>query len=729
MGPTREPRGLEGADVLASDRARALRVPHRCLQCGDGPLHSSVTTAVKCSACGAQWPVRDGVPFYSSADYFGEVSQNEMRSLIQQAAETDWLTALRTRYKEKNPELYGYAADLNRASWIPLLPIGPKSTVLDVGSGLGALTHALALNYERVVSMEPIEERVRFTRIRLQQEGITNVDLMQTTIDAMPFHDGTFDLIVLNGILEWVAAWHDEGTPRDVQLDVLRRMRRLLKPHGVLLVGIENRIGFHSFLGRVDHSGLSFTSIMPRWLASLYMKVRQPGFHRTLLNSSLGYRTYTYSPRGYRTLLRQAGFESVDHWWPRDGYNLPHVMYRIANRAEIRDEAQYECNAANRINGYTFRRVVKQRVLDKTGLLYSTLPDLIMLARPTANDGEADHGNPSLIEALHKIVVAFREERGAAPEPCEASVLMGHKLRNKSILKFTTPSGVAGICKVANVRLPRADAVEHAYQLLQRLHVLFESAGPPLSGSIPAPVTFVKHGPLIASVEAPAFGVSVGRTSLEADYLSDRPRVMRHLEHAAAWLIAAQPTLALLQPDFAARPIPFEWRSIAGHGGTPRAMVPDRSSWVQHGDFFPTNVLLDEASGRLCVIDWDSCNAGYPPLFDWFCFVTGLYYTHQRVRRLPKGQTVDPLSFEQTFFDSSWFADAIVARTLQISTALGVSRPRIMDHFADYLAVRHHQFEDDRDSGSKERWGSLFKEFHAFFLAHQERCIFHPSRI
>ena len=88
--------------------------------------------AMRCPACGAEWPIRDGVPFYSSADYFGEVSQAEMRTLIQLASQTNWRTAIRAQFKENNPELYVYATDLNRASWIPLLPIGPSSTVLNV---------------------------------------------------------------------------------------------------------------------------------------------------------------------------------------------------------------------------------------------------------------------------------------------------------------------------------------------------------------------------------------------------------------------------------------------------------------------------------------------------------------------------------------------------------------------------------------------------------------------
>jgi len=700
-------------------------VPHKCLRCKT--VLVSGADAMECPACGAAWPIRDGVPFYSSADYFGEVSQAEMKTLIQLASQTNWRSAIRTQFKENNPDLYVYATDLNRASWIPLLPIGPNSTVLDVGSGLGALTHALALNYERVVSMEPISERVRFTRIRLEQERLTNVDLIQTTVDAMPFDGRTFDLIVLNGILEWVAAWRDEGTPRDVQLDVLRTMRRLLKPGGVLLIGIENRIGLHSFMGRVDHSGLPFTSLMPRWLASLYMKLRQPGFHRTLLNSSLGYRTYTYSPRGYTKLLREAGFESVNHWWPLDGYNLPHVMYRLADRADIREEALRQCNAANRINGYAFRRVLKQRLLDKTGLLFATVPDVVMLAKST-EPRTAPH-DMSMIETLERTVMASIDGRDGKPEPCHTSVLMGYKLRNKSIIKFRTPSRTVAVCKVANVHLPKAEAVEHSYRLLQRLQGLFDSAGPPVNGSTPMPVTLVKHGALIGSVETPAAGVSLSHMSIDPDYSADRRRVTSHLETVAEWLVAAQPKLALLRSDFASGGIPFAWRTMAGESGGERFVFPDRASWVQHGDFFPANVLLDERSRRLCVIDWDSCNEGYPPLFDWFCFVTGLYYTHRRVGRLPKGETIDRLSFRQTFFEPSWFGERVVALTRQISGSLGIDRSRIMNYFADYLAVRHHQFDDDRDSGSKGWWASLFKEFHAFSIENQESCLFHPRHI
>jgi len=313
---------------------------------------------MNCRECGAHWPILNGVPSYDSGKYFGEVPQETMQELVAAAEKGNWLTAARAMFKDSNSEMYQYIADLNRASWIPILPIGPKSTVLDVGSGLGVLTHALALQFEKVVSIEPIAERINFTRVRLEQEGLKNVDLVQTTLDALPFFDETFDLVVLNGILEWVGEWRLNKSPREAQIEVLTALRRLLKPGGMVLIGIENRIGWDSFLGRVDHPGTRFTSLMPRWLASLYIKLKKPNFYRTLIASMNGYRTYTYSPRGYFKLLREAGLPCAELWWPTQGYNFPHVMFRAADRGQIEAHFLRDRNFKNRVHGYAWRRAL-----------------------------------------------------------------------------------------------------------------------------------------------------------------------------------------------------------------------------------------------------------------------------------------------------------------------------------------------------------------------------------
>jgi len=676
---------------------------------------------MECSACGASWPIVKGVPAYRSTEYFGEVSREEMQKLVRLAEEGYWLRAVRAQFKDSNPDMYHYTADLNRASWIPLLPIGPDSTVLDVGSGLGALTHALALTYHRVVSIEPIEERVQFTKTRLDQEGLKNVDLVQTTLDRLPFFEKTFDLIVLNGVLEWVGVWRREGTPREAQIETLTALRRLLKPTGIVLIGIENRIGFESFLGRVDHPGTRFTSLMPRSLASLYLKLRKPGFYRTLLDPTQGYRTYTYSPRGYVKLLREAGFDSVELWWPPQGYNLPCEMYRLADRAEIENYFTCDRNYKTRVNGHAFRRTAKHWALVKTGLIYSMVPDVIVRAERPAEGSESrqEHGG-SLIEAVQDVL--------ASPPGAHAAVLMSFGFRNKAVVKLVGPDGTtAAIAKMANVRRPGAEAIEQSFRLLERLQPVFEEACPSLRGTVPKPLQFVHVGSWVASVESAAPGRSLQDVAMDPRYFSDHEEVRHHLERVATWLITAQSALNSLGSAEAVQEIPPAWRQPPDQMNAPSGRSSsDTPSWVQHGDFFTENVFWNDQAGRVCVIDWDQCGGGYPPLFDWFCLLTSLYYTHARIRRSPEGYTVDDLSFRHTYFEPSWFSDLVTALTDHICDGLGLDHGRVIEYFRQYLCVRHHQFMHERHVSQKEQWGVRYQAFYDFFMKNRDACIFHP---
>ena len=706
-----------------------MSVPQICLKCEKTLLNG--TQRMECQACGVHWPVDHGIPSYDSAKYFGEVSQEKMQELIALAEKGHWLTAVRSMFKESNPEQYDYVADLNRASWIPVLPIGPQSTVLDVGSGMGVLTHALALNYERVVSVEPVAERVRFTKIRLDQEGLKNVDLIHTTLDVLPFYAGTFDLIILNGILEWVGEWRSSGTPREAQIDVLKDLRRLLKPNGVLLIGIENRIGYESFLGRMDHPGVRFTSLMPRWLASLYLKLKKPGFYRTLIDPTKGYRTYTYSLRGYRKLLRLSGFPVVEGWWPPRGYNAPHVMYHVSNRAEIKAYCIHECRYTDRVHGYAFRRLLKQWGLVYTGLIHMMFPDVVMFAKPVAYQrGEESHGNGSLVTAILKILSAQHGSVGAADISDYAGSLVTHGYKNKTIVKMlSSAGGVQAVVKIANVILPGAGIVDRSFRKLQRVYSALEHEGQGLHGFVPFPIETVQVGPLIATMEQPVKGNRLVDLVMEPKYFRDRNRVRCHLELIASWLIASKPKLDTLGVDSLFDAIPSEWFVAPdGDNAASHPSASDSVSLVQHGDFFPENVFVNEASTQICVIDWDSCGTGYPPLFDWFCLVTGLWYTHERIRDLPKGQTVDFISFRQTYFEPSWFSEFILTLSHRLCDRFGLDRARLIDYFWMYVVVRYQQFVSQFELDEKHYWGppnsKLYEQYYEFLLSNHRQCCF-----
>jgi len=660
-----------------------------------------------------------------------------MASLVSEAQADHWRTAIQSRFQKAYPEQFRYGVDLNRASWIPLLPIGPQSTVLEVGSGFGAITHALALNYAHVVSIEPRERRVQFSKVRIDQEHLSNVDLIQTTIDALPFFDASFDLIVLNGLLQRIGEWSQEHSPREAQIHTLTVLRGLLKENGILLIGIDNRIGLSVWLGGVDDSGLRFTSLMPRPLASFYVRLRRPGFYRTLFDPSKGYRTCTYTVRGYRKLLRAAGFRSADVWWPPDGYDRPTVLIRASERSEVKAYSTRSRNYKNRVDGYTLRGVLKAWTLEGTNLLVPTLADGLLMVAPRG-DGETATKTPrpdALMTAVSEVIArhgATGSHRSRHQEGVVPVSLSCHSCRNKAIIRVNGAGGrPAAVVKVANTHLPDADVIERTYRLMACLQARFDEQDSTLRGTIPEPIGLVHAGPVVASIESPAQGRMLQDAAMARGYFGDPPRVARHLDLLAAWLILAQPELKRLETHSSMKGIPAFWRhapqareALEGSGAARQRSVEVELSWCQHGDFFPENVFLDHQERTLSVIDWDQAGPGYPPLFDWFCLVTGMYYTHRPVKAQPPGKTVDPISFRQTYFEASWFADLILSITHRMCRHFGLPRESLLQYFAEYLAVRHNQFRSDSDTGGKAQLAADYLEEIDYLRENKDRCIF-----
>lgn len=686
---------------------------------------------MECPRCGAQWPVDQSVPSYDAAKYYGEeVTQETMQELVGLAEEGHWRTAARAMFKDSNPEVYDYIADLNRASWIPILPLGPDSTVLDVSSGLGAVTHALALNYHHVVSVEPVVEMLRFTKVRLEQEDLKNVDLIHTTLDVLPFYKDTFDLIVLNGVLEWVHEWRSSRSSREAQIGVLRDLRRLLKPHGVLVIGSENRIGYTSFLPRAERPVAQFRNVMPPWLESLYRRLKKPGFYRSLVDPAKRHRTNTHSPHGYFKLLRQAGFPSIELWWPPDGFNSPHTILSASNRAAISSYCDYERRYKDRFHGFALARQVRHWAIVHTGLIHMMFPDVIMVATPaSASENRLRSGVP-LLAAFEKHPSCESEWSGQDADVgkryCAESVTT-HPYQNKAVIKVVSGNGEThAVVKVANVRLPGSEIVHRSYQKLQRLDSSLNATDPVLAGSTPSLLGSVRVGSLVATMETSARGSRLVDLILDRQYFDNRDRVRRHLERITSWLIASRPTLDALGSDGLFEAIPAKWflAPDGGNGGSGKS-VPERFRGIQHGDFYPENIFIDGKS--ICVIDWDGCATGYPPLFDWFCLVTGLYYS-EKVWSLPRGQTVDFIAFRQTYFSPSWFSELILSLSQRLCASFGLDSGRLLEYFLLYIVVRYRQFLSRSESAEKHYWGPpntlLYRQYYEFLLKNQKQCCF-----
>lgn len=306
--------------------------------------------------CGPVGRLVGGFPCFTNCDYYwGELPLDQMRKINDRAEEVGWEAAVRETVRDQ--ELLHYVCSPHRADFYHHWDLPDDSAILDIGSGWGTIAEALSRKFRRVVAVEGVYERARFTSRRLAQSATGQTAVICSDFMRLPLAPGQFDAVVLNGILEWVGLASKDEAPRALQLRFLRRLHDLLKPTGLVCIGIENRIGWRVFRGMEDHSGLPYTSLMPRPLADWWCRRRPRGFRS---GGNLGYRTYTYSLPGYRKLFREAGFRRVLAFQAWNGYNDPRVLLPLADRESV---LQFLRNTA-RIERRTGWRRLKWRVLE-----------------------------------------------------------------------------------------------------------------------------------------------------------------------------------------------------------------------------------------------------------------------------------------------------------------------------------------------------------------------------
>jgi ubiquinone/menaquinone biosynthesis C-methylase UbiE len=272
-----------------------------------------------------------------NAYYWSEITSAETEDFLHTAKLEGWRTAL-SSLNSTHPELGQYISSEGRADWLfHCVDFSRAGSCLDIGSGWGTITFTLSKFFHEVWSLEAVKPRIEFQKIRQQQEKIDNLQFVRSDWLSLPFPDNYFDVVSANGVLEWIGLSDYSKNPRQLQLAFLAEVKRVLKPGGCLYIGIENRFGWNYFLGGMDHSGLRFTSLLPRIFSDMAIRLsKHAGEYRS--HSKTGnwpdYRTYTYSKWGYRDLLKTVGFDNSEFYWTTS-YNEPQVAGKLHNGSFI----------------------------------------------------------------------------------------------------------------------------------------------------------------------------------------------------------------------------------------------------------------------------------------------------------------------------------------------------------------------------------------------------------
>lgn len=185
-----------------------------------------------------------------------------------------------------------YHLGTGRSNIIKCLDLNKQIKVLELGSGCGAITRYLGEKFESVDCVEGSLLRAKITRERCRD--LSNVRVFCSDIKRVEF-EPKYDVVTLIGVLEYAPVYFPNDNNKNPFHTFLEIAKTALKPDGVLIIAIENKIGLKYWSGcPEDHTGKIYDSI-----------------HGYPVEGT----AKTFSKREMKDLLNEMGFNKTDYYY------------------------------------------------------------------------------------------------------------------------------------------------------------------------------------------------------------------------------------------------------------------------------------------------------------------------------------------------------------------------------------------------------------------------------
>lgn len=225
----------------------------------------------------------------------GDDVENRIGAIIGAASDLSVLSTELRAHITDWPSNYHLSSQ--RANLLRPLKECLSGSVLEIGSGCGAITRFLGETSESVVALEGSRRRAQISRARTRD--LSNVDVFCDEFSAFET-EKRFDAVTLIGVLEYANMFVGGAEPA---LNMLEKAKALLKDEGCLVIAIENQLGLKYFAGAPeDHLGKAMLGLEDKYVSG-------------------GVRTY--GKQALTKLLQHAGYESVEFLYPFPDYKMP----------------------------------------------------------------------------------------------------------------------------------------------------------------------------------------------------------------------------------------------------------------------------------------------------------------------------------------------------------------------------------------------------------------------
>ena len=190
-----------------------------------------------------------------------------------------------------------------RENIINWLPEYKNQTVLEIGSGCGAITGSLSKKFKNVTCIELSKKRSLINAYKNKQCDNVKI-LLGNYKEVSNSLTEKYDFITLIGVFEYADAYMNSENPYE---DFLISIKQHLKPNGKLIIAIENKLGLKYWAGCIeDHKGIYFEGIED------YI-------------TTTGVKTFT--KHGMEEICKTTGFSIDNCYYPYPDYKLPLSIY------------------------------------------------------------------------------------------------------------------------------------------------------------------------------------------------------------------------------------------------------------------------------------------------------------------------------------------------------------------------------------------------------------------
>ena len=240
---------------------------------------------------------------YPGEDFYCDGTvEDEILEIVKNLSPVEYAAAIEE--KKSWPILY-HLSPLreNIVEWIPM---EPDTKVLEVGSGCGAITGALARKAGSVTCVDLSKKRSLINAYR--HSDCDNVTIHVGNFkDIEPDLPTDYDYICLIGVFEYGQSYIGGDTPFE---DFLKILLPHLKKTGRIVIAIENKYGLKYFAGcKEDHLGTYFSGIE---------------------NYQAEDGVRTFSRRGLERIFAKCGVKESHFYYPYPDYKFMTTLYSDA---------------------------------------------------------------------------------------------------------------------------------------------------------------------------------------------------------------------------------------------------------------------------------------------------------------------------------------------------------------------------------------------------------------